>query len=150
MNQAASPSQIGTESIQIGVPGTKTSGNTIRSAPIPAASPTRSTTLAVVASRSISTYAACTAAAVNDPITVTSCEPSGYPRSSWCGPGAEPGAQRRLTSSTSTSIGRNPIRSLMATMWSLVSAFCVVTSRRSVRAAWTARRLTAFVASPSP
>ena len=33
-NQASSPSQIGTESIQIGVPGTNTSGNTINSGPL--------------------------------------------------------------------------------------------------------------------
>ena len=47
-NQAPSPSQMGSESIQIGVPGTNTSGKTISRAPSAAASPTSCTTSSVV------------------------------------------------------------------------------------------------------
>ncbi len=71
-NHASSPSQIGTLSIQIGVPGTNASGNTINSAPAAADSSISASTLRVVASRSISTYAACTAATVNVRATATS------------------------------------------------------------------------------
>ena len=61
-NHSSSPSQIGRESIQIGVPGMKASGNTTIPAPSAAARPSRSTALATQASWSISTYAAWTAA----------------------------------------------------------------------------------------
>jgi hypothetical protein len=54
-NQWASPSQMGVVSIQIGVPGTKTSGKTTSLAPWPAASAVSSATRSIVASRSIST-----------------------------------------------------------------------------------------------
>jgi len=47
--------QIGTASIQIGVPGTNTSGRTINRAPSAAAEPISCSTFLVVASRSINT-----------------------------------------------------------------------------------------------
>ncbi len=59
----SSPSQMVPESIQIGVPGINASGKTTSPAPSAAACRTRSTVLSSVASRSISTYAAWTAAA---------------------------------------------------------------------------------------
>ncbi|HLI38635.1 MAG TPA: hypothetical protein VKV80_15030 [Streptosporangiaceae bacterium] len=54
-NQSSSPSQIGCVSVQIGVPGTNTSGNTTSSAPGPAASAVSPATRPMVASRFIST-----------------------------------------------------------------------------------------------
>ena len=54
-NHCSSPSQIGLESIQIGVPGTKASGNTTRSAARTALSDSNASTLSSVAARSIST-----------------------------------------------------------------------------------------------
>ena len=63
-NHCASPSQMGGPSIQIGVPGTNASGNTTRSAPRTSGPARISSTRASVASRSMSTCAACTAATV--------------------------------------------------------------------------------------
>jgi hypothetical protein len=54
-NQSSSPSQIGCVSIQIGVPGTNTSGNTTSCAPSRTASAVSPATRSMVASRSIST-----------------------------------------------------------------------------------------------
>jgi hypothetical protein len=54
-NHSSSSSQIAWVSIQIGVPGTNTSGNTTRSAPSRAAAAVSSATRSMVASRSIST-----------------------------------------------------------------------------------------------
>jgi hypothetical protein len=54
-NQSSSPSHIGRVSIQIGVPGTYTSGNTTGSAPSRAAAAVSSQTRSMVASRFIST-----------------------------------------------------------------------------------------------
>ena len=57
-NHSSSPSQMGRVSIQIGVPGTNTSGNTTSWAPCWAASAVSSSTRSIVASRSIRTYVA--------------------------------------------------------------------------------------------
>jgi hypothetical protein len=54
-NQSSSPVQIGWVSIQIGVPGTNTSGNTISCAPRTTAAAVSAATLPIVASRSMST-----------------------------------------------------------------------------------------------
>jgi hypothetical protein len=54
-NQSSSPSQITWVSIQIGVPGTNTSGNTTSWAPSRAAAAVSAATRSMVASRSIST-----------------------------------------------------------------------------------------------
>jgi len=54
-NQSSSPSQIGRVSIQIGVPGTKTSGKATSWAPCAAAAAVKAATRSKVAARSIST-----------------------------------------------------------------------------------------------
>ena len=54
-NQSSSPSQIGRVSIQIGVPGMNTSGNTTKSAAWAAAAAVSAATRSMVAARSIST-----------------------------------------------------------------------------------------------
>ena len=67
---SSSPAQIGPESIQIGVPGMKTSGKTTIRAPSAAALASRSSAVARHASRSIKVYAACTAASFTVAIAV--------------------------------------------------------------------------------
>jgi hypothetical protein len=83
-NQRSSPSQIRAPSIQIGVPGRQASGSTTRSAARTSSVDRSCSTLPSVASRSISTYAACTAAtlmlAIPAPPASRPVRPSGLPR----------------------------------------------------------------------